>query len=495
MENASKVKASDLERTDTQKEISKTRMNRDIMLEEQEYQNKLETRSPRAKAVVMRQRRAEMIDRIATGADAEQARNDAEGQSTEAADRVSKARQEWQQAVRDKYDKTGLTGLSPEQLDANKAAKAAALKQALEDQRQVGKNAPFNSATRTEYELRELNAGRGTMDDGESRTDAIKRNQKKLDFQKKREADYADGKPQGEKVDLEKNLSVLQKEISLNEDLAAMKKQMDDLDSLGYQRTQDEIAIQMAMLDRQMQFEKTKAEGGPDEAKLKELQGQKDKLAKGSKINATTQAYEEGLADTEKQRGEIRETGFERTKKENALTMKDLNSKLAREEAIAKLSKDDTQVKQTKGAIADQKLKEQDALRENVRGNVKSEHEAELQKAQISGNVKRATTIGDVGVYEAKRSELEGQGKTRKEADAQAKEFGMNAITLEARKEGGQMNSAVAATDLARIGGGGNIASGDDAIDIAKRQLDYLAEIAANVKREPDTGEGGTPLH
>jgi hypothetical protein len=523
----------DLAPSDEEQAQVKAKIESDIAIKENAWQMEFEQASPEKKATMRAEKIKELEDKQNTGEIGNKARIDAAnieplmaealrpqqeeadrlkqkaGESQGKVEYLKRARQQeidnghWQAVG--SFDKS-IAELTP-QAEEDKAASDKAQKQLKIEKERTMKgyyeSLPENTSVRKEYETRETLGGsdyfkRGVIDKntGRSRTEttqeAVKRQQAE-----KEAALINEGKAQG--PDQRSRIENLKKTdpIAAAEQEHATAMQAIDTDranskAVGYQKAIEEVEFnrRAAEADYALVVQKGKITGTEDENKRKAAAAAYEQSFKEKELLVAQQQATEGVADSEKKKASITATGYERKKQESDLQMDIYNKQLSYEEKIAAKSGDYTKVKEIRGQMNTLKTQAADDYRENVRSQITNQNEAGMQTAQLKGDVNAANRIGDYSVFEQRRSANEQSGMGREEAMQEASKFAAGAVSLDARKEGADVRSATAATELARVGGGGNTGAGNDMIDIARRQEELQKQIAENTKKEGGTAQG-----
>lgn len=289
----------------------------------------------------------------------------------------------------------------------------------------------------------------------------------------------------------------------------------EEYDSMGASGTYGEIIRRESQLRRNQQSANSLPQGS-DERKAAEQFNAKDAAEVAAKkqdvevnaaqhqdaadaLNKQLPAEREGLAITNSRAGaendilQLKTTGMKRARDE----WKIKDDQLKEEGEILQSTPSDRRDR----AAIDRNLAEQDAhktekeISEKAYASTRFHQHSEQskQQAEVNGDSDAITKIGDQETFASKYDQLRGSGVGKDTARTEAEKFAKNSISLDARNTMLAVNSGTAATDLARIGGGGNVAatSGDPAQIERKRQTDLqqtMVEYLAVIKE----GKSGT---
>lgn len=420
--------------SDEQMAQARAKVQRDKMLEEQSFQQQMETASPEEKIRLMTEKKKKLEardaeaqygikDKLAIDSikrDADNKLKAATSERDEAGAQLAMIEKEFGEEM--KKPKNARSASKEEAY--NRSYPVASARKQVADQKyeeasynalNVGYYA--NGSTGIERELRSLAIGdtRGILKKNETEEEAKARLTLALEKARANEESSLSGETGAQVKDLEERIRFAKAELDLSIAMADIEKQRDGMKEMGYARTQKEIALQMKALDAQIAFEKSRS--SVDQAKVSDLEGQKTAL---------------------------------QTQKENAAA-------------------------------------------EMQRNMISIQNESARQKALLTGDSKKVQTIDDYSKFEGFRSAREQAGMSPEDAIAAAREMALGSVALDGLEGGAAMRSSVAATDLARVGGGGNVAAGNDMINIAKRQADLLQSIKENTEKET-SAKKGTPI-
>ena len=121
--------------------------------------------------------------------------------------------------------------------------------------------------------------------------------------------------------------------------------------------------------------------------------------------------------------------------------------------------------------------------------------DSEYQRAELKRDGGAMRRIDDLRYFEQEQDKLRAAGRSDEQAKAEATMRTNSSIALDARSQAA--NTQVAATELARIGGGGNVSAlggADPMLEASRRQIALQQEIANYTQRMAEAANGGMKL-
>jgi len=495
--------------TDEQSEISRTKVEREKRLKDQEFDNKMSVASPENKIKLLTERTKEKEAERATGQagidfkdktsksreTASQDEGDAQQEVFSRKEQIAKAKEKLKEIAGTKVYSEGAT----QDLEEAKERAEDVLKDGedglIEAQKQlektrdakaeIGRSAPEGSSLNLETQIRDMESGRSAPNKDESKADAIRRLSEEKDKAQLREENVG-----ANATEVSKNtsdLDQLAKELKLSQDMQAIDEERASIKEQGYEKTKQEFEKEKEKLELMKKFENERT-GGADSVKVKELEAQEKALEISREQAAAEHKTAQDLGDLDKQRAESKKEGYEKAKEENDLKIKAIDREIEAAKGRG-IASDDPEMKAFEASKADVQRNQRENARENIRNQQSTKDEGDRQKAEISGKGNEITKIDDYSVFEQRRSQLEGRGMDSEQARKEAGQYAKGAITLDDRKTKGDVAAATAVTDLRRIGGGGNMAStSDKGLEIAKRQADLQEKIEENTRPKKTAG-------
>jgi len=265
------------------------------------------------------------------------------------------------------------------------------------------------------------------------------------------------------------------------EEQAAAKIQLEtetaiaNLKTEGYERAQDELDLALKRIEAERALEKNKGEGYTSQAKLDKFDNEKKNTELQKETNRRAQEKSVATADLEGRLAGSGKRGYaaqDEAANEKLKSLKDQYNKAPLTgEGMRERQRLDTEAKGIRKSQGD-------SMVSRAQMGIGVGMELAQQKANISGDAAKAEEIENFKVSKDKYDQLIAQGVDEPTARTTAKQFGENAIALNAMKSGTNFNSSIAGDSLARIGGGGNVAAGESPeLNVAKQSQKNLENI------------------
>lgn len=379
--------------------ISET-SSRALQLEEETYQAQLEKASPEDKIGIMRDRAA----------------------------------------VISKRGESGVSGIdaasSVERRRSSYASKIGAAEMDIQDQQKA---------------VEEISKRKGaTKSQKKSARDNLKDDTDYLNYLRAYQLHEGLNSPEGSSVNIRTRIAMMSAGNNANA-LAAINGDKDPevkrlrMMSGGLSGTGKEKAKLEADADRQ---EKIEAAATPNTIEAKAKRAQIELAERELALAKTRQ-------DTELKISQIKEIGFDRTEKENALKMKQLD----REIDFAKHTGQTGRQTELEAQKNDLEKSMQEQGRSEALSLSQSDMEVSHQAAELKGDSKEMQKLDNLSVFQQKFEELR-QIMPGNDAKDRAMSFASNSIALKARDQAMEYNNSAKVSSLAALGLGGNVGPG-----------------------------------
>ena len=273
-------------------------------------------------------------------------------------------------------------------------------------------------------------------------------------------------------VERQKALAVEQEALSQN--ALDAETETADIKEEGFERAQEELDIALKRIRADRTNEQNKGTGAVQK-EITRLDNEEKNVIRQKEINRRAQEKSVATADLEGRLAGSGKRGYaaqDEAANEKLKSLKDqYNNAPLTAEGMRERQRLDTEAKGIRKSQGD-------SMVSRAQMGIGVGMELAQQNANIKGDADTAEEIANFKVSKDKYDELISQGVDVPTAKATAKQFGENAISLNAMKSGTNFNSSIAGDSLARIGGGGNVAAGESPeLNVAKQSLKNLQNI------------------
>ena len=273
-------------------------------------------------------------------------------------------------------------------------------------------------------------------------------------------------------VERQKALAVEQEALSQN--ALDAETETADIKEEGFERAQAELNIALTRIQADRTNEQNKGTGA-DQKEIARLDNQEKNAIRQKEINRRAQEKSVASDASEARLSSSNKRGYaaqDEARDEKLKVLRDqYNAQDDTEEGKREKGRLQTEMKNLGKSSAD-------TAEARAQSRAGTQMELDQQDANLKGDADKAEEIANFSVFKDKYDSLLAQTGDEDYSRATAEQFASNAISLNAMQSGKNFNSSIAGDSLARIGGGGNVASGESPeLNVAKQSQKNLENI------------------